>query len=361
MDTTRWGEGFPPAAQVPEGMGPVSEAADMPLKDAPQQDPDYPFEEPEMAPELREHRSESLYSRSTPFWDRVVELPEEGEEYPQDPEYWNHPEELSDGVMMRVGPERPVDVLKKAVGARATWYVVGVLAVAAALIFLVHSVFMTVRSITVEGNVTFTAEEVIALSQLEVGMSTFAIDEELVMERIARERYLRCTLVDVSYDRVVLHVRERTPVCSILQNGRLITLDDRGWVLEISGDMSAPVDGLITVHGLDVQHCTLGQAVSLRVPARLTTYTQILIELKALGGLDMITELDMTTMDSITLKAKDGFTIQLGNETRIHEKIRAMLVVHEVVLENGYYGDTIGGTIVVTDPASPAYRKPDAQ
>jgi len=358
MDTTRWGEGFPPAVGVPEGTGPVP-AADLPQQ-APQQDPDYPFEEPEMAPELRESRSESLYSRSAPFWDRVVELPGEGEEYPQDPEYWNHPEELTDNVLMRFGPDRPVDVLKKAVGSRVTWFVVAALAVVAAVIFLMHSVFMTVRSITVEGNVTFTAEEVIALSQLEVGMSTFDIDEERVMEHIARERYLRCTLVDVAYDKVVLHVRERVPVCSILQNGRSITLDDRGWVLEITGDMNAQTEGLITVHGLDVQHCALGQAVSLRMPARLTTYTQILIELKALGGLDMITELDLTTMDSITLKTKDNFTIQLGNENRIHEKIRAMLVVHEVVLENGYYGEAPGGTIVVTDPGSPAYRKAEA-
>ena len=42
---------------------------------------DYPFEEPEMAPELRSQRSDNLYSRSEPFWERIVEVPQEGEEY----------------------------------------------------------------------------------------------------------------------------------------------------------------------------------------------------------------------------------------------------------------------------------------
>ena len=356
MDTTRWGGGYPSA-----GEGVPGNAAHTPPPEGVLPDPDYPFEEPEAAPELRQQRSESLYSRTEPFWERMIELPKDGEEYPKDPEYWNHPEELTEGVMMRVGPDRPLNILKKAVGAKITWYVVAFLAVAAAVTFLLHSAFGTVRSITVEGNVRFTDEEVIALSQLETGMNKLDVDENVVMDRIARERYLRCTLVDVVGDTVVLHVREREPVCSIRHNGRLITLDNRGWVLEVADDTGVYAAGLIRLTGLDIQHWSLGQAVTLRREATLAVYSELLIELKALGALSMITELDMTSMDSITLKTSNGFTIQLGNEKRIHEKIRAMLVVYEVVLENGYYGETVGGTIVVSDPANPAYRKPEAE
>ena len=198
----------------------------------------------------------------------------------------------------------------------------------------------------------------IALSGLKLGMHSFSIDEETVMERIGRERYLRCTLVDVSADTVTLHVRERVPVATIVQNGRRIILDERGWVLEISDDMHTIPEGLVNVLGLDVQHCSIGQGVTLRVPDRLQTYMQILVELRALGGLELIVELDMTTMDSITLKTEDDMTVLLGNEQGIHEKIRAFLVVRENLILNGFYGKGREGTIVVSDPTSPAYTPP---
>lgn len=365
MDTTRRGDGFQSGGQdtgeIPAQYPPVMDEPDPFQEEAEQPDPDYPFEEPEQAPELRSQRSEHLYSRSEPFWERVVEVPRDGEAYPRDVCYWDHPEEISEDRILHVDSGRLQDKVKHVLGARATWIVLGVLAVTAALLFLLYSAFMTVKSITVVGNTSVPEKEIIALSQLEIGMNAMSIDDELVIERIERNRYLRCTLVDVSMDTVVLHVRERVPAVTIVQNGRLITLDDRGWVLEITDNLTAAADGLIAVQGLDVHHCALGQAVTLRTPSKLTVYTQLLVELKALGGLHLIVELDMTSMDSITLKTVDGFTIQMGNEGRIHEKVRAMLIVREVVLEKGYYGNTVGGTITVTDPTSPTYLKLDGQ
>ena len=350
MDTTRWGDGMGGDQPNPPQEPPV---ADVP------HDADNPFEEPDTAPELRQQRSESLYARSAPFWERIVETPGEGEAYPLDEGYWDHQEEVGKDGVMRVETLRPLERLRNFLTSRGAIYACVALVVALIAFFIGRSVFATVRTINVEGNSTFTAQQVIDLSGLEVGMSTFDIDEETIMERIARERYLRCTLVDVSFYTVTLHVRERVPCTTIVQNGRRITLDDRGWVLEISADMHEAPQGLISVTGLDVQHCSLGSAVTLRRQSRLTTYTEILIELRALGGLGLVTELDMTTMDSITLKTSDGLTILLGDETLIHEKIRAFLVVREKLIENGYYGERNEGTIVVSDPTSPAYRPPN--
>lgn len=356
MDTTRWDTAFhtgaqsvtpeaEPSAQQTGPCAPVEETID----------PEYPFEEPEQAPELRSQRSESLYTRSEPFWERVIELPAEGEEYPRDANYWNHPEELADDRILHVDSGRLRDKVRRCIGSRTLWILLAVIAVALGAWLIIHSAFMQIKSISVVGSTSFTEAEIIALSQLEKGMSTFDIDEELVMQRIERNRYLRCTLVDVAFDKVVLHVSQRVPVASIRHNGRLATLDERGWVLEVTNDLTQVDDTLITITGMDVHRCSLGQAVTLNTPSRLTVYTQILIELRAMGGLDLIEELDMTSMDSISLKTKDDFTVQLGNETRIHEKLRAMLIVREVVLEKGYYGQEEGGTIVVSDPTGPTY------
>ncbi len=358
MDTPRWNDAFTGGATDDRTVtGPSEQLDDMDGGF----DPEYPFEEPEQAPELRSQRSDNLYSRSEPFWERVIELPAEGEEYPRDPNYWNHPEELADDRILQVESGLLRDKVKGLLGSRVLWIFVAVLATLVLTWMLIHNAFMQVRSIEVVGNTTVSDERVIEMSQLQLGMSTFSIDDEKVIQRIEREGFLRCTLVDVSFDKVVIHVRERAPVSSIVHNGQLVTLDDRGWVLEVSNDLNQSTQGLITVHGLDVRRCSLGQAVTLYTPRRLTVYTQILIELRAMKGLDMIVELDMTSMDSITMKTSDGFTIQLGNETRIHEKLRAMMIVHEVVLEKGYYGSQIGGTIVVSDPTSPTYLPIKAQ
>lgn len=355
MDTTRWGGGQSgPTPPVPRDMADMPVAPPMP--DAALQDPDNPFEEPENAPELRQQRSDSLYTRSAPFWERVVEpIPEDGE-YPLDAGYWQHKEEMGEERYMRVEDLRPLEKVRRYLTSRtALWFYLCMVVVLVGFLAF-RSVFGTIRTINVVGNTNFTTEQVIALSGLEVGMSTFDIEEDVVMARISRERYLRCTLVDVALDMVTLHVRERVPCCTLVQNGRRIILDDRGWVLEVIGDVDSPTPGLIQINGLDVHHCSLGQAVTLRIPGKLTAYTQILIELRALGGLGLIAELDMTAMDSITLKTTDGLTVSLGDDTQIHQKIRAMLVVRENLLMNDFYGQGGGGTIVVVDPGSPAYR-----
>lgn len=362
MDTTRWGEGF-----RREGQGSAQDDAPQPGYTAPADeeetpnDPDYPFEEPEAAPELRSQRSDNLYSRSEPFWERIVEVPQEGEEYPRDPNYWNHPERICDDRTLYVDSGRVRDKIRRFLGARSTWIAGGVFCVILLGLFLFYSTTMTIKSITVQGSTSIPAEEIIAMSQLQEGMGSMFINVGTVKERIERSGVLRCTQVDVQMNRVVLHVKEREKIAYIVQNGRLATLDDRGWVLDTDEDLTRTMTGLIHVVGMDVSHCVEGQQVKLRMPSRLTAYTQLLVELRALGGLELIVELDMTSMDSITLKTEDDFVIHLGNEKRIHEKVRAMLILREVVLENRYYGSRIGGAIVVTDPTSPTYMRPDQQ
>ena len=361
MDTTRWGEGFRRDGQDTAQDTAPQTAYAAPAEEETVHDPDYPFEEPEAAPELRSQRSDNLYSRSEPFWERVVEVPREGEEYPRDPNYWNHPERISDDRTLYVDSGRIRDKVRRFLGARATWITGAVIGVILLGVFLFYSTTMTIKSITVQGSTTIPAEEIIAMSQLEEGMGSMFINVGTVRERIERSGVLRCTQVDVQMNRVVLHVKERERIACIVQNGRLVTLDDRGWVLDTNEDLNSPMNGLISVVGMDVSHCVQGQQVKLRMPSRLTTYTQLLVELRALGGLDLIVELDMTSMDSITLKTTDDFVIHLGNEKRIHEKVRAMLILREVVLENRYYGSRIGGTIVVADPTSPTYMRPGQQ
>lgn len=310
-----------------------------------------PFEEPEQAPELREKRSDNLYSRDEPFWNRVIDTPESNGEFRLDENYWKHPDVLDTDCMLVVDSDTKLQKLRKFLGSGTVKKFVAIVAIVLVMATILYSTLFQVRSITVVGNTNVSSEEVIRLSGLKIGQSSMTIDDEKIMRKVESNRYLRCTLVDVQWDSVIIHVKERTPAVYIQHNGMVVVLDNRGYVLEESLNAQAGSSELIQVIGLDVRRCALGQQISLNATSQMETYTQILIEMKAMKGLELLRELDMSSMDSIYLGTRDGFYVRLGSEDSIHEKLRAFMITRERVIEMGY----TSGTIDVTDPGRPTY------
>ena len=310
-----------------------------------------PFEEPEQAPELRADRSDNLYSRDEPFWNRVVDAPQSGKELPRDPNYWNHPDVMDTDRLLYVDNDTGLQKLRKFLGSGTVKKCLLITAVIVVVAFVLYSTIFQVRTINVVGNSSISPQEIIRLSGLKTGQSSMTIDDEAVMRKVEGNRYLRCTLVDVQWDSVTIHVKERTPAAWINHNGMVVLMDNRGFVLEESLDAYAGDESLVKVIGMDVRRSALGQQITLDSSAQLETYTQILVELKAMKGLELLSELDMSSMDSIYLATRDGFYVRLGSEESIHEKLRAFLITREKVLEMG----NTSGTIDVTDPGRPTY------
>ncbi len=329
--------------------------------------PDSPFEEPEQAPELRENRSENLYSRDEPFWNRVIDAPQTGRDAPRDANYWNHPDVMDTDHMLHVDSDTKLQKLQKFLGAGATKRFLIVAAVVVVLAVILYSTLFQVRSIHVVGNESITEQEIIRLSGLRLGQNSMTIDDETVMRKVEGNRYLRCTLVDVQWDMVTIHVKERVPAVYINRNGMVVVMDNRGFVLEETLQAGTKYDHLVEVIGLNARRSTLGQQISLHSQSQLDTYTQILVELKAMKGLYLLRELDMSSMDSIYLAtSEEPFSsldteeqiakrkiiyVRLGSEDSIHEKLRAFMITRDKVREMGYES----GTIDVTDPSRPTF------
>ena len=310
-----------------------------------------PFEEPEQAPELREERSENLYSRDEPFWNRVVDGPDAAGRMPRDPNYWNHPDIMDTDHLLHVDNDNLWQKLCKCLGSGAVKRFLGIMAVLVVVAVLLYSAIFRVRVISVSGEDSINEAEIVRLSGLKVGQSSMTIDDEEVMRKIESNRYLRCTLVDVQWNSVTIHVKERVPAVYINHNGMIVTLDNRGFVLEETLSSLAEDDRLVKVSGLNVRRCALGQQISLNSQSQMEAYTQILVELKAMKGIDLLRELDMSSMDSIYMTTRDDFYVRLGSEEDIHAKLRAFMITREKVLEMGY----AKGTIDVTDPGRPTY------
>ena len=310
-----------------------------------------PFEEPEQAPELREKRSENLYSRDEPFWERVVDAPDASGDFRRDVNYWNHPDVMDTDHLLHVDNDTALQKVGKFLGSDAVKKVIGIVTVVVLVAIALFGTVFRVHAIHVSGNTTVTDEAIIRLSGLKVGQSSMTIDDEEVMRKIESNRYLRCTLVDVQWNAVTLHVKERVPAVYINHNGMIVTLDNRGFVLEESLASETGYESLVKVSGMNVRRSALGQQIALQSANQLEAYTQILVELKAMKGIDLLRELDMSSMDSIYLTTRDDFFVRLGSEDDLHAKLRAFLITREKVLQMGY----AKGTIDVTDPGRPTY------
>lgn len=310
-----------------------------------------PFEEPEQAPELRADRSDNLYSRDEPFWNRVVDPEQPGRAEARDANYWNHPDVMRTDRVLHFDTDTKLQKLKKFLGSGTVKRCLLAVGVVVVIAVILYSALFQVRTIHVVGNSTISEKEIIRLSGLRAGQSSMTIDDEAVMRKVEGNRYLRCTLVDVQWDSVTIHVKERVPAAYINHNGMLVTLDNRGFVLEESLNSFSVPQGLVKVIGLDIRRCALGQQITLNASQQLETYTQILVELKAMKGLDLLSELDMSSMDSIYLATRDDYYVRLGSEDSIHEKLRAFLITREKLISM----NERSGTIDVTDPARPTF------
>lgn len=321
-----------------------------PVADKPNADGS-PFEEPEQAPELREKRSESLYSRQEPFWNRVVDGDEAPRDDVRDPNYWNHPDVMDTDRMLQFDNDTKLQKVRKFLGSGTVKKCLLMTAVVVVIAVILYSALFQVRTIQVVGNSTISDQEIIRLSGIRIGQSTMTIDDNAVMRRVEGNSSLRCTLVDVQWDTVIIHVKERVAATYIRHNGMIQVLDNRGYVLQEFRSTAVPAGNLVQVVGLEVRRSEPGQQIQLTNRRQLETYTQILVELKAMKGLDLIRVLDMSSMDSIYLATHDGFSVRMGSEESIHEKLRAFLITREKLLEMA----AGPGTIDVTNPARPTF------
>lgn len=287
-----------------------------------------PFDEPPEAPELRRQRSDHLYNREDRFWEQV---------------------DTGTGTAKHSGRQKPVKSSKPE--SHTLRWVILILLVLAVVGGLVYSAVFQVRSITVQGMVKLTENEVKHLSGITEGMNIFAIDDNQVEKNINSNRYLSFVCVDKQLpDQVVIQVRERIPAAAVKFCGILYTMDNRGMVLEESLNMEED-SGLVLVNGMDVHDCRVGSSISLNSSKQMTALTEILVELKVMSGLEQVKELDLSNMDNLFIVSRDGFTVRLGQAGDIHAKLRSMLLTLEHLRSEGYKG----GTVDVSSPVNPTY------
>ena len=311
-----------------------------------------PFDDTGYAPELRAERSENLYRRDERFWQHPPGAGDTMSGRPRHRDYFNHDEHFHETRASHPGKPR---------GRRGSHVIALVLGVAVLLMtvtILFASPIFSVQEIRVTGNSRVSSEEIIRLSGVETGMNRFSLNVDEVTERVQSNHYLICDLVHMpEWNTVEIRVREREVVSVIEYNGLMYYADNRGMILEeFANRENLPMSEKILVVGLNIRRCDVGRKVTLSDPSQLDVYNDILVELKVMSALDMIEELDMSSMESIFLATRDGYSVRLGDGTDIHRKIRSMLLTLDAVRG----GEDGVGTIDVSAPVTPTFMPDEA-
>ncbi len=225
-------------------------------------------------------------------------------------------------------------------------------AVIAVLLVILNSQVTVIKNISVVGNRTILAEEIIALSGVSVGDRYKARSDAQIAENLSRNRYLnfeRCTF-DFNSRRLTLHVSERIGWGVVGAYGLYYVVDQTGVVLECTGDQYPDnVAGPKIIGLIETEHTNMRPTVGARLPiqttSRLEAMEQVLTALDQANMLMRIAMLDVTLPDDISLLTDAGTSIALGGTDSLMTKL---LIAQEVIYRRESLGDLAGAKIDVS-------------
>ncbi len=189
---------------------------------------------------------------------------------------------------------------------------------AGALIVSAYTFLFPVKTVIVEGNSRYTAEEIINASGIVIGDNLLGLN----IGEIENNIRLSCpyihgvTLQRKLPTRAVLTVTEGAPVLSFYQNGEYLLVNGR---YELMEQNAAPMGGTV-VHGFAAVSNGVGKEVILE-PKELKPLLESLVSELEKYGVTQITQIDMRDANNIRLLFADRHIWELGNTEKLAYKI----------------------------------------
>ncbi|MBR5288233.1 MAG: FtsQ-type POTRA domain-containing protein [Clostridia bacterium] len=225
-------------------------------------------------------------------------------------------------------------------------------AVLIALLIFLNSQVMVIKNISVVGNRTISAEEVIALSRINTGERYGEKSDAQIRENLERNRYIvyeRSTF-DYNSRRLTLHINERIGWGVVGAYGLYYVIDETGVVLECTGNqypdnVAGPsVSGLIETEISNIRP-TVGSRLPIQTTRRLDVMGAVLKALDETNMLMRIATLDVTYPDDVKLLTDGGMSIELGDVTNLKTKL---IIAQEVLYLREKQGSVLGAKLDVS-------------
>ena len=212
---------------------------------------------------------------------------------------------------------------RRRVRRRSRSWLVAVPLVALALWLIAVNYILVIRNVEVTGGGAVSAAEVVRLSGIRLGGRMSRLDEAQIRQNVESDGRLAFMGVSRRYPSTVrIAVRERTHDALILQAGKVLILDTEGYVAEVIDRL--PAESMPYVTGLRPSTYQLGRRLD-AADGRLNAMRAALEALKAQGGLEYVSELNVENTADLRITTRTGMTVLLGDAENMERKVAWML------------------------------------
>ncbi|MCC8192772.1 MAG: FtsQ-type POTRA domain-containing protein [Ruminococcus sp.] len=233
------------------------------------------------------------------------------------------------------------------------YYVLIVIFVALAMIFLSFTYFFRIKTITVSGNTLYTTEQVIEQSGVNIDDNLFRTNTTTVENRIssAFPYFESVEVTRALASTLEITVVEATPAVSIKYNdNEFMVVSTKGRILETG--LSSPKDGTAAVYGMTMTETNQGSDYEDEDSIKKTVLDEIISESEKLG-LDKITTIGLSERTDIRIIYNDTIKIKLGSSQDIPFKLSYIKSVIDKV------GEDYSGTLIYHNADSGVSAIPD--
>jgi len=202
---------------------------------------------------------------------------------------------------------------------------IALLVIISALLIILQSVIFRLKTVSIVGSNSISAEYITSLSGLQKGESIVTVSEDVVRANVEKDHWLVLLKLYKQYPSTVyLVIKERKVVAVMQWLGIEYTLDIDGMVMDMYPDMDYENDDIPTVYGFRIGAATVGEPLAVNSSAQLIAYSAIVSELSIQRYTDRIKSVNISNTDELSLLTKNGITVELGNSDYMRAKIGAM-------------------------------------
>ena len=226
--------------------------------------------------------------------------------------------------------------------------------VTAVAILLAMSVFFKISKIEVVGAETYTEEEIVKASGIEVGENLFFVDRFEAASRIfAQLPYIDSVTVTRQLpNHIVITVSESAAVAVVDYEGTLYAVNQNCKVISSVDEDAA--EGLIRVRGITLQEPVAGSQLAAEKAdvGKLEALTALLQEMYAREMTADVQDIDLSDVTSPAFTYLERFTVRVGENKDIGYKLGMLMSAVEQLsdYESGTFDLSVGNKRVHFDP-----------
>ena len=250
----------------------------------------------------------------------------------------------------KVKPNKKIDLVKERKKRRILSFLKGIAIITVLLggtLGIALSPLFKLEKIETEGNVKIASEEIITLSEIEVGENIFLVNNNKAINKVLKNSYIEEVKINKQLpDKIVIKVKERKATYCIEYEGKYIYINNQGYILELA-ETNAGLPQIIFAN-IKAEDMEPGARLPKEKLELLGTILRIMESANGNGIGNLITIIDLTNKSNIKIVLEtEGKTVYLGGTTDINTRIlyvKAILeeekgVPGEIILSNEIGGE----------------------